>query len=343
MKAYKEAVKSATRGFDQIEFHQVPRENNSEVDRLAATASSSDEDLIRIVPIDTLEEPRLGPQLPVMVIPAIPREPSWMDPLESYLKNGILPDQKDEARKVRNAEEYARRCDKCQRYGPMKHQPAEDLYTMVEAKAYSSVTYKQVKSFLWNNIICRFGVSKVIMMDNEKNFDNMGTRKFFAEHGIRQKLAAVSHPQGNGQAKITNRTSFNCLKKKLEKLKSKWCENRPSMLWAYRTTPRRPTGESPFAMTYGSEAVIPTESAIPTLRTHQLRNNYNKRIRFRSFVVGDWVLKQETAHVKKLQPNWIGPYRVMEVVGKGVYRLAEANGRVIARPWNAIHLKRYYH
>ncbi|XP_059658969.1 uncharacterized protein LOC132305327 [Cornus florida] len=31
---------------------------------------------------------------------------------------------------ARNAEEYARRCDKCQRHGPMKHQPAENLHTM---------------------------------------------------------------------------------------------------------------------------------------------------------------------------------------------------------------------
>ncbi|XP_059639725.1 uncharacterized protein LOC132282117 [Cornus florida] len=115
--------------------------------------------------------------------------------------------------------------------GPMKHQPAEDLHAManlwpfaqwridmvgplpktveqkeyvllatdyftkwVEAEAYSSVTHKQVKSFLLNNIICRFEVPKVIMMDNGPNLDNRSTRNFFTEHGIRQKLATVSHP-----------------------------------------------------------------------------------------------------------------------------------------------------
>ena len=39
------------------------------------------------------------------------------------------------------------------------------------------------------------------------------------------------------------------------------------MLWAYRTTARKPTGVSPFALTYGMEAVIPTEIGIPTVRT----------------------------------------------------------------------------
>ena len=39
----------------------------------------------------------------------------------------------------------------------------------------------------------------------------------------------------------------------------KWVKELPSVLWALRTTPSRATGESPFFLTYGSEAVLPTE------------------------------------------------------------------------------------
>ena len=39
------------------------------------------------------------------------------------------------------------------------------------------------------------------------------------------------------------------------------------VLWTYRTTPRRSTGETPFSMTYGAEAVIPLEVNFPTQRT----------------------------------------------------------------------------
>ena len=38
------------------------------------------------------------------------------------------------------------------------------------------------------------------------------------------------------------------------------------MLWAYRTTKRYSTGETLFVMVYGTEAVIPTEIGLPTLR-----------------------------------------------------------------------------
>ena len=39
------------------------------------------------------------------------------------------------------------------------------------------------------------------------------------------------------------------------------------VLWTYRTTPRRSTGETPFSMTYRAETVIPLETSFPTLRT----------------------------------------------------------------------------
>ena len=39
------------------------------------------------------------------------------------------------------------------------------------------------------------------------------------------------------------------------------------VLWKYRTTPRRSTGETPFSLTYEAKAVIPLETGFPTTRT----------------------------------------------------------------------------
>ena len=46
---------------------------------------------------------------------------------------------------------------------------------------------------------------------------------------------------------------------RLERAKGVWLDELPGVLWAYRTTVRTPTGETPFKLAYGSEAVIPTE------------------------------------------------------------------------------------
>ena len=49
------------------------------------------------------------------------------------------------------------------------------------------------------------------------------------------------------------------LKKILDGAKGRWAEELPNVLWAYRTTPRRSTGETLFSLTYKAEAMIPAE------------------------------------------------------------------------------------
>ena len=51
-----------------------------------------------------------------------------------------------------------------------------------------------------------------------------------------------------------------------------------SVLWAYRTTPRRSTGETSFLMTYGAELVIPVETGLPTFRTDVFEMGENDQL-----------------------------------------------------------------
>ena len=48
--------------------------------------------------------------------------------------------------------------------------------------------------------------------------------------------------------------------------KGAWPEELPNVLWAYRTTTRTPTGETPFNLSYSTEAVIPVEVGLTSLR-----------------------------------------------------------------------------
>ena len=52
-------------------------------------------------------------------------------------------------------------------------------------------------------------------------------------------------------------------------------EKLPHVLWTYWTTPRRSTGETPFSLTYGAEAIIPLETRFPTIRTSSFTPNSN--------------------------------------------------------------------
>ncbi|KAL0453483.1 UNVERIFIED_CONTAM: hypothetical protein Slati_1326400 [Sesamum latifolium] len=54
------------------------------------------------------------------------------------------------------------------------------------------------------------------------------------------------------------------IKRRLERVGENWAEELTSILWAYRTTPRGPTDESPFTLVYGTEAIIPAELGVPS-------------------------------------------------------------------------------
>ena len=65
------------------------------------------------------------------------------------------------------------------------------------------------------------------------------------------------------------------LKKRLDDAKGKWVDELPHILWTYRITPRRSTGETHFSMTYVVEVVIPLEFGFPTLRIDQFNFEEN--------------------------------------------------------------------
>ena len=154
----------------------------------------------------------------------------------------------------------------------------------------------------------------------------------------------------------------------------------PGFLWAYRTTSRKPTGVSPFTLTYGMEAILFTEIGMPRLQTKVLRtanaeaistdldmvdelreavaihiasyqqrmaNLYNKRIKSHAFRAGDLVLRkvfENTANwtVGKFQPNLEGSYMIVRVGLARSYALNKLDGAPLPIMWNAMHLKRYY-
>ena len=158
-------------------------------------------------------------------------------------------------------------------------------------------------------------------------------------------------------------------------------EELPGVLWAYRTTPRRSTRNTPFALAYGMDAVIPTEIGLPTIRTEARSENdanvelgrnldwanevrktasirmsnyqqrasahYNRKARPRSFKNGTLVLRkvfENTAEIGagKFQANWEGPYVVSKTSESGAYHLQKLNGTPLLRPWNISNLKQYY-
>ena len=118
----------------------------------------------------------------------------------------------------------------------------------------------------------------MLISDNGLQFDSKTFGKYCSDLGIKNRYSTPAYPQGNGQAEAINKVIVNGLKKRLDDAKGRWVEELPHVLWTYRTTPRKSTGETPFSMTYGAKAVIPLENDFPTMRSSVFTSDENNKL-----------------------------------------------------------------
>nr|GEW64035.1 reverse transcriptase domain-containing protein [Tanacetum cinerariifolium] len=145
---------------------------------------------------------------------------------------------------------------------------AMDYFTKwIEAKAVATITGGQVKKFVWDNIVCRFGIPGEIISDNGKQFSDNPFKDWCDKLNITQRFASVKHTQSNGLVERANRSLGEGIKSRLGEGNKNSVEELPHVLWAYRTVIKSSHGDTPFSLTYGTKAVIPTEIGMPTYRT----------------------------------------------------------------------------
>ena len=61
----------------------------------------------------------------------------------------------------------------------------------------------------------------------------------------------------------------------MEEAKGAWLRELPNILWAYKTSARTTIGETPFRLTYGTEAVIPVEVEVTSIRRETFNEDSN--------------------------------------------------------------------
>lgn len=85
---------------------QIPRGQNSYADSLAMLTTSLGSTFPRVVIIEDLANSSLG-RVSMVGVCNLSVGPSWMDPIVTFLEQGLLPEDKCEAKKVRrNAPRY---------------------------------------------------------------------------------------------------------------------------------------------------------------------------------------------------------------------------------------------
>ncbi len=204
--------------------------------------------------------------------------------------------------------DYSKGCEACQRHDPIQQAPsvpmnpvvkpwpfrgwamdligkiypassqqhcfiivATDYFTKwVEAKPIKTTTSQEIITFIEEQIIQRFGIPESITTDRGSSFISRDMLDMAETFKFKLLQSTPYYAQANGQAESSNKVIINIIRKMLEKNPKQWHEKLSETLWAYRTSKREATGMTPYALTYGHDAILPMEIAVQSLRiAHQ--------------------------------------------------------------------------
>ncbi|GAU40562.1 hypothetical protein TSUD_35790 [Trifolium subterraneum] len=240
-----------------------------------------------------------------------------------------------------NAKDHVLKCEKCQRHGDMHIAPANELKTLISPWPFAwwgmdilgpfQLAVRQVKYLIVAvDYFTKWIEAKPLAKISASNILRFFKRNILARFGIPQVVVT------NNGTQFTNK----------------------------KTTPHSTTGETPFRLTYGTEAVIPVEIGEPSSRieypheedindellreeldlVEELRTGaslreatlkqkiaarHDKRVIKRKFEVGSLVLRrnQKDSREGKLAANWEGPYRVRAKTENEAYHLEDLYGK----------------
>ncbi|CAL9012001.1 unnamed protein product [Prunus brigantina] len=152
--------------------------------------------------------------------------------------------------------EYVKRCDRCQRYKPIPNLPAEIYHPQNSPWPFMQwaidlvgplppAPAKKEMMIVVTDYFTKWIEVEALSSTKEADVEQFIWRNIICRFGYPQSLVTDNGSQ-------------------LEGAEGKWVDELPGVLWAYRPTKRRSTGETPFSLAYGTEAIIPPHVTVPS-------------------------------------------------------------------------------
>ncbi|XP_052110376.1 uncharacterized protein LOC127741622 [Arachis duranensis] len=193
------------------------------------------------------------------------------------------------------------------------------------------------------------------------------------------------YAQANGQVEAANKILISLIKKHIGNKPRTWHETLSQVLWAYRNSPRGSTKTSPYKLVYGHDEMLPLEINLNTLRVSKhndfpvddywnvvfdelneldserilaldniirqkesIARSYNRRIKGKSFGIGELVLKvilpmeKKSRFLGKWSLAWEGPFQVVGTYSGNAYQIKDIESGTVVNSINGKYLKHFY-
>ncbi|GJR19907.1 reverse transcriptase domain-containing protein [Tanacetum coccineum] len=357
IKSYLQKVKPALNGFEGYTVEHVRRNQNKKVDALNKLASMTFEHLTKEVLVEVLAKRSIEEKEFLKV--EIKEKRSWISPIQEYLLTGLLPEDTKEARKIgiQVPQEVAKAI---QDYNKCKEQSAiwkagadraiavgiEHSTKWVEAKPITIKNARQVEKFVWEYVVYRFRVPRMISSKEEKHFKEGIFADFYKGLKIMQTFSPI----------MEYMQIMHYIEKQLVQSQQGWVDNLAKELWVHRTLLRNSQEETPFSLTYGFKAVVPIVEAtddrgrtqettkkgkeIASIKKahyrNKLRKYHNTRNNYSNYIVRDFVLFPTSSQEQQ------GPHMISEVHKDGFYTLVNIADHSLIQKAKGTSLRKFY-
>jgi hypothetical protein len=215
---------------------------------------------------------------------------------------------------------------------------------------HKTVDSPELARIMWEHVFSIFGSPDGIVSDRGTVFTSQFWSAFCFYLMCKQRLSTAFHPQTDGQTERQNQALEHYLRCYCNSRKNNWFEKLSFAEFAYNNSKHQVLQNTPFYVCYGYHPQLPWNpedrimGEVPAARRrletlqaernklqdlwHRAQNNretyYNRHRLDKHFSKGAWVMLS-TKNIKlkagKLEPKFIGPFKVLECIGQAAYKL----------------------
>ncbi|GJY52128.1 reverse transcriptase domain-containing protein [Tanacetum coccineum] len=270
MEKYLAKAKEQAALFKKFSIKNIPRNQNHKADVLSKLTSVTFNHLTKEILVNVLNAKSVDDQEVSTIVEE--KEDNWMTPIIKELEFGVLQFSKGSLEKEKlllpklpktRLTSIMSSWPFCQWgldiMGPLPEGPGKLKFIIVAIDYFTK----------WIE-------AKPLAKTTSKELVNDPFKSWCEKWKIEQMNIAVAHTQANGLVERANKSLMHGLKARLGREIVGWVDKLPNILWAHRTMLNTRNGETPFSLTYGSEAVIPAEIGMPTYQTIHFNETQNE-------------------------------------------------------------------